>query len=156
VQVAHQAGVLHRDLKPANILLDEADSPIVMDFGLARRTNTDDRITKSGITAGTPAYLAPEQIGGGDDLGPTTDVYSLGFVLYEMLTGRLPVMGTSSEILRRRLVEDPEPPAQCCHELDSRLNSICLTALAREPARRFASMARPQHTLGLHIGGERR
>jgi serine/threonine protein kinase len=78
LQVAHQAGVLHRDLKPANILLDEADSPIVMDFGLARRTDTADRLTKSGMTAGTPAYLAPEQIGGGDDLGPATDVYSLG------------------------------------------------------------------------------
>jgi len=153
VQVAHHAGVLHRDLKPANILLDEADAPIVMDFGLARRTNTDDRITKSGITAGTPAYLAPEQIGGGDDLGPTTDVYSLGVVLYEMLTGRLPVVGTSSEMLRRRLVEDPEPPAQFCHELDSRLNSICLTALAREPARRFASMEALANVLA-HVLGE--
>ncbi len=153
LQVAHQAGVLHRDLKPANILLDEGGSPIVMDFGLARRTDTSDRLTKSGMTAGTPAYLAPEQIGGGDDLGPATDVYSLGVVLYEMLAGRLPIEGTSSEMLRRRLMEDPLPPAHFCRELDSRLNSICMIALARDPARRFVSMEAMAGVLA-HVLGE--
>jgi hypothetical protein len=141
LQVAHQAGVLHRDLKPANILLDEKGAPIIMDFGLALRTSLqDDRVTGLGITAGTPAYLAPEQIGGGEALSSATDVYSLGVVLYEMLTGRLPVEGNTTEILRQRLVADPQPPSQSCQDLDPRLDAICLTAMAREPGQRFASM----------------
>lgn len=141
MQVAHQAGVLHRDLKPSNIILDEAGAPTVMDFGLARRTNLQaDRVTGSGITAGTPAYLAPEQIGGGEELTPATDIYSLGIVLFEMLTGRLPVEGTTTEILRQRLIADPQPPSRHCRALDPRLDAICLTAMAREPERRFVSM----------------
>jgi serine/threonine-protein kinase len=143
VEVAHRAGVVHRDLKPANVMFDEHDEPVVMDFGLAVRAAVDPRLTEAGALVGTPAYGAPEQIGAGPEaVRPAADVYSLGVILYEMLTGRPPFAGDSlAEVLRRVLTEEPEPPSRRRPGLDPRLEAVCLRALAREPGARFASMA---------------
>ncbi|HVS36174.1 MAG TPA: serine/threonine-protein kinase, partial [Gemmataceae bacterium] len=142
VHEAHRAGVIHRDLKPANVMLNERGEPVVMDFGLARRIDpVDARTTAPGALVGTPAYMAPEQIAGGTDAGgPAQDVYSLGVMLYEMLTGELPFGGDVLEVLKSALTGDPEPPSRRRPDLDPRLDRICLTAMSREPSARFPSM----------------
>jgi predicted Ser/Thr protein kinase len=153
LQAAHDAGVLHRDLKPANIMLQEDGKPVVMDFGLARRVSANDpRVTASGAILGTPGYCAPEQIGSDPQtLGPTCDVYGLGSVLYEMLTGRLPFQGSLHELLRQVLTQEPVPPSEHCPDLDPRLEAICLTALAKAPAERFPSMSAFAAALQAHL-----
>ena len=142
VHEAHRAGVIHRDLKPANVMLNERREPVVMDFGLARRFGPlDPRTTSPGALVGTPAYMAPEQIDGGSDAGgPSQDVYSLGVLLYEMLTGALPFEGSLHQILKDILGRDPEPPLRRRPDLDPRLDRICLTAMAKDPKARFPSM----------------
>ena len=142
VQTMHAAGILHRDLKPANVMIDGQDEPIVMDFGLARRSAAGDvRLTGSAVFLGTPAYAPPEQIGGNAEaLSPASDVYSLGAVLYEMLTGRMPFDGPVHEVLQRVLVRAPEPPSRCVANLAPGLEAICLKALAKDPGARFPSM----------------
>jgi hypothetical protein len=155
VEVAHRAGVVHRDLKPANVMVNQRGEPVVMDFGLARRTAVDPRLTESGALIGTPAYCAPERIGAGAEvMGPAGDVYSLGVILYEMLTGRPPFGGQLSEVLRRLLTEAPEPPSRRRADLDPRLEAICLRAMAQVPAARFASMAAFAQPLGAYLRGE--
>jgi hypothetical protein len=139
---AHRAGVVHRDLKPSNVLLDERGEPVVTDFGLARRVGgTDPRVTDTGAILGTAAYLPPEQIGCRPDaVGPRSDVYSLGVILYELLTGQPPFAGSAGEVLMRVLGEQPEPPSLSRPGLDPRLERVCLTAMAKDAARRFATM----------------
>jgi hypothetical protein len=143
LDVAHTAGVLHRDLKPANIMVLPDQEPVVLDFGLARRERTTDpQLSASGFVLGTPAYMAPEQIGGSSDaLGPACDIYSLGAVLYEMLAGCKPFVGTMQDVLRQTLTTPPPPLATRVPGIDPRLEALCLRALAKEPARRFASAA---------------
>ncbi len=142
VHEAHQAGVLHRDLKPANIMLNERCQPIVMDFGLARRCGPlDPQTTVTSTLLGTPAYMAPEQMAGGSETsGPAQDVYSLGVMLYEMLTGHLPFKGSLQEILTQTLTRSAVPPSRHRPDLDPRLEHICMTALARDTKGRFISM----------------
>ena len=142
MHTAHAAGILHRDLKPANVMISERGEPIVLDFGLARRTAAGDpRLTATAVFLGTPAYAPPEQIGSDSQtLGPPCDIYSLGALLYEMLTGRPPFQGQVHEVLRQVLTCDPEPPSRLAPDLAPGLNAICLKALAKEPAARFASM----------------
>jgi hypothetical protein len=142
MQTAHAAGVLHRDLKPGNVMVNEQGEPVVLDFGLAHRpAAADTRLTAAGGILGTPAYSPPEQVGGrAEDLGPACDVYGLGAVLYEMLTGRPPFQGTVREVLHQVLSRDPEPPSRFVTDLDPGLEGVCLKALAKDPAARFASM----------------
>ncbi len=139
---AHEQGIVHRDLKPANIMLDRRGVPIVMDFGLAVRTGADDpRLTQSGALVGTPAYMSPEQMRGSSDVGPQTDVYSLGAVLYELLTGRRPHTGrTVADLIAAALSTDPPPPSTLAPGIAPRIDALCAQALAREPANRYVSM----------------
>lgn len=143
LHVAHSAGVVHRDLKPANIMMDDRGEPVIMDFGLALlRDHREDRLTSPGMWVGTPEYMAPEQWS--DDrekLGAHSDVYSLGVILYQLLTGQVPFPGDPPNILRRIATESPTPPTQLRPDVDPRLSDICLRALARDIHDRYWTAA---------------
>jgi hypothetical protein len=132
---------LHRDLKPANIMIDQAGRVRVTDFGLARSVDEVDQLTIPGQILGTPAYMPPEQAtGGANQAGRTSDVYSLGAVLYFLLTGRAPFEGaTRLEIMRRVCDQPPQPPRELQPGLSPLLETICLRCLAKSPAKRYAS-----------------
>jgi serine/threonine protein kinase len=140
LQAAHEHGVIHRDLKPANIMIDERSEPVVMDFGLARREDVA-LLTQQGEVMGTPAYMPPEQITGDvAAVGPASDVYSLGVVLYELLTGRPPFQGDLLALVSQVTLDEPTPPSQRRPSLDRRFDAICLRCLAKRPADRWLSM----------------
>src|SRR5271165_4233686 len=141
IHAAHQSGIVHRDLKPANILLTRDGTPKVTDFGLARRLEGDNGLTLSGVTVGTPSYMAPEQAQGKNRaIGPATDVYALGAILYELLTGRPPFRAESATATLQQVVADePVPPVRLNPRVPRDLQTICLKCLDKEPAKRYAS-----------------
>jgi predicted Ser/Thr protein kinase len=147
LEYAHQNGVIHRDLKPANIMIDPKHGPIVMDFGLARRAAEDCRITSSGVAVGTPAYMAPEQLEDAGAAGPQSDVYSLGVVLYEMLTGRAPFEGSTAAVLVAVLTKTPPRPSEMRPNVNRTLEAICMKMMARQPSERYVSMAEAARAL---------
>jgi tRNA A-37 threonylcarbamoyl transferase component Bud32 len=142
LQEAHEHGVVHRDLKPSNVMINQRGEPVIVDFGLARRVRPGDvRLTQIGQPVGTPAYMSPEQVVGATELmGPGCDVYSLGVILYQLLTGRLPFEGSMAEVLGQIVSRRPDPPSKHLPGLDRRLEVICLKALSKEVAARFAGM----------------
>lgn len=142
IQHAHTAGILHRDLKPGNILLDASDVPHLTDFGLAKRLEADSSQTRTGMILGTPSYMAPEQAAGTKDLGPACDVYGLGAVLYELLTGRPPFRSdTPLDTLLHVLERPPAPPRLLNPKLARDLETICLKCLEKDPRDRYPSAA---------------
>jgi serine/threonine protein kinase len=146
----HAHGIIHRDLKPGNILLDAGGQALVTDFGLAFSPEAEGRLTRTGVIVGTPAYMAPEQaLGDPSRLGPAADLFSLGVVLYEMLTGQTPFAGGStSEVLDRVRNETPASPLLPRPDLDPALAEIVLRALAKEPAQRFPGVQAFADALG--------
>jgi tetratricopeptide (TPR) repeat protein/tRNA A-37 threonylcarbamoyl transferase component Bud32 len=142
LQQAHDRNVIHRDLKPQNVMIDERGEPVIMDFGLAGHLSQDEeRLTRAGMVMGTPAYMPPEQVAGKvEELGRACDIYSLGVILYELLTGRVPFKGTRTQLIGQILYVEPEPPSKLRPELGSELDAICRRALAKKPEDRFSSM----------------
>jgi eukaryotic-like serine/threonine-protein kinase len=155
IQVAHEAGVIHRDLKPSNVLFSSDGTPKITDFGLAKRLEEDGQ-TATGQVMGSPSYIPPEQAEGrAKEATPETDVYSLGAILYEMLTGRPPFKGvTAMETLYKVLWEDPVAPSRLQSHLSRDLETICLKCLAKEPHRRYASAAALADDLDRFLSGQ--
>ncbi len=143
MHAAHQGGIIHRDLKPANILFTPDGTPKVTDFGLARRLEGGAGLTLSGVPLGTPSYMAPEQARGQSRaVGPAVDVYALGAILYELLTGRPPFRAeTPAETVQQVVDQEPVPPARLNAKVPRDLETVCLKCLQKEPQGRYASAA---------------
>ena len=156
VHHAHRQGILHRDLKPSNILIDADDEPHITDFGLAKRLGGDSGQTRTGVVLGTPSYMAPEQAAGKiHELGPACDVYGLGAVLYECLTGRPPFRSeTPLDTLMQVMERDPVPPRLLNPKADHDLETICLKCLEKDPRRRYASAEALAEDLQRYLNGE--
>jgi len=145
---AHRQGVIHRDIKPENILLHEG-SALVADFGIALVPATGDtRLTETGMSLGTPHYMSPEQALGERELDARSDIYAVGAILYEMLTGSPPFTGPSAQAIVAKVIsQKPVPPARLRKEVPATLESVTLTALHKDPASRFATAAALQSAL---------
>jgi serine/threonine-protein kinase len=156
VHYAHQQGVLHRDLKPSNILIDEEGRPHVSDFGLAKQVTDAASLTKTGAVLGTPAYMAPEQAAGNrGQVGPASDVYSLGTILYHMLTGRPPFQAASPvDTVLLVLEQDPPPPRLLNPKADRDLEMIALHCLQKPPDLRYATAAALADDLQAYLNDE--
>jgi hypothetical protein len=179
IHAAHQRGIIHRDLKPANVLLQRDEGrgtrgeeesawasplaprpspviPKISDFGLAKRLDVSAGPTLTQHILGTPGYMAPEQAAGrSKHVGPATDIYALGAILYQVLTGRPPFMGDSiMEVMRQALEEEPLPPRRLQSSVPADLETICLKCLHKQPAQRYASAAALADDLGRFLAGE--
>src|SRR6187455_1068109 len=141
VHYAHEHGILHRDIKPGNILLDAKGEPHLTDFGLARLVESESSVTQTLEVLGTPSYMAPEQaVGNNARVTSATDIYGLGAVLYQLLTGQPPFAGeTTYETIKLLLDTDPRPPRLLNPKIDRDLSTICLMCLEKDAKRRYSS-----------------
>ncbi len=156
VQAAHAGGIVHRDLKPSNILLTTDGTPKISDFGLARSTAEGPDLTIGGTRLGTPSYMSPEQaLGRHGTVGPSTDIYSLGAVLYEMLTGRPPFKAeTPAETERQVIAEEPARPSRLNARIPRDLETICLKCLSKDTPKRYATASALADDLRRFLRGE--
>jgi WD40 repeat protein len=152
---AHQQGVVHRDVKPSNVLLAEDGAAFLTDFGLAKRDAAEATMTVEGQVLGTPAYMSPEQARGeGHKVDGRADVYSLGVMLYQMLTGELPFRGNTRMLLHQVLHDEPRPPRQLNDRIPRDLETVCLKAMAKEPGRRYPQAGELAGDLRRYLNGE--
>ena len=156
IEVAHEAGIVHRDLKPPNILFTADGVPKITDFGLAKRLESDSNQTETGQIMGSPSYMAPEQARGHTkDVGPAADIYALGAIFYEMLTGRPPFKGeTPIETIRQVTDDEVVPPSRLVPRVARDLETICLKCLNKEPPKRYASARALAEDLQRFLRGE--
>ncbi len=164
---AHEAGIVHRDVKPSNVMLDGDGRPYLMDFGLAKQETGDSTVSVTGAILGTPAYMSPEQAAGeNESVGVRSDVYSLGVVLYQLLTGELPFRGNNNMLIHQILNDDPRSPRTLNDRIPRDLEMICLKAMSKEPRQRYAAAeefaedlrryVRREPVLARPVGGLRR
>lgn len=152
---AHAQGVVHRDLKPSNIMLAADGAPRVMDFGLAKRDAGEITVTVEGQVLGTPAYMSPEQASGqAHHVDGRSDVYSLGVILFELLTGELPFRGNTRMLLHQVLHDEPRTPRKLNGNIPRDLETICLKAMAKEPARRYQTADDLADDLSRYLSGQ--
>ncbi len=155
LQYAHERGVVHRDVKPSNVMIGAGGAPHVMDFGLAKREAGEVTMTVEGQVLGTPAYMAPEQARGeGHRVDGRADVYSLGVILYQLLTGELPFRGTTRMLLHQVLHDDPRPPRSLNDRIPRDLETITLKAMAKEAPRRYPTAGALAEDLRRFLKGE--
>lgn len=156
VEYAHQRGIVHRDLKPSNVLLDEEGAPRITDFGLAKRLETDNELTMDGQVLGTPSYMPPEQAQGfANQVGPASDVFALGAMMYAATTGRPPFRAASlAETLKQVIEAEPVPPRRLNSAIDQDYETICLKCLQKSPASRYASAGELADDLRRFLAGE--
>lgn len=157
IHYAHKQGILHRDLKPSNILIDADDEPHITDFGLAKRLDGGNSgQTRTGTVLGTPSYMSPEQAQGkSSELGPASDIYSLGSILYELLTGRPPFCAESSlDTVMQVIDHQPVPPRLLNPKIDHDLETICLKCLEKDPHMRYASADQLGEDLQRYLNGD--
>jgi serine/threonine protein kinase/tetratricopeptide (TPR) repeat protein len=156
MQFAHDSGIIHRDLKPGNVLLDKKQRPLITDFGLAKQVTNQSQMTMAGAVIGTPSYMPPEQAAGKlDEVGPWSDLYSLGAILYECLTGRPPFRAaTPFETIRQVMESEPLSPRLVNPSVPRDLETICLKCLQKERLRRYESAQEFADELGRFLRGE--
>jgi tetratricopeptide (TPR) repeat protein/tRNA A-37 threonylcarbamoyl transferase component Bud32 len=156
MQAAHTQGIVHRDLKPANVLLTKDGIPRITDFGLAKQLESSDGPTQTGAIMGTPSYMAPEQAEGkGSQIGTGTDIYALGAILYELLTGRPPFKAaTPLDTVKQVVSEEPVAPSRLDTKVPRDLETICLKCLAKEPHKRYLDAQALADDLGCFLAGK--
>ena len=152
---AHSKNIIHRDIKPANIMISKSGEPIIMDFGLARQSQSDNRLTKTGAMLGTLAYMPPEQVKGNKrEIDHQTDIYALGASMYELMTRQLPFSGQHLVVLRKIVQDEPTSPRELNNLIPEALERICLKAMAKKKEFRFASAMEMAEDLNRFLGGE--